>query len=88
MASLCRRPNGSATVADLAGLEELVLWPKLFRRIVPYLASGFSDFDGFDAWSRADPVNHDDELFLLDKLERGNLHDVVRGIGHQIQLMV
>jgi hypothetical protein len=80
--------KGPATVADLAGLEQLVLWPKLFRRIVPYLASGFPDFDGFDAWLRADPVNRDDELFLLDKLERGNLHDVVRGIGPQIQLTV
>jgi hypothetical protein len=79
-------PNGPATVADLAALEQLVIWPKLFRRIVPYLASGFPDFDGFDAWLRADPVHRDDELFLLDKLERGNMHDVVRGVGHQIQL--
>jgi hypothetical protein len=74
-------PDGAATIANLAALEQLVLWPKLFRRIVPYLASGFGDFDGFDAWLRADPVNRDDELFLLDKLERGNMHDVVRGIG-------
>jgi Lamin Tail Domain len=81
-------PDGSATVADLAGLEQLVIWPKLFRRIVPYLASGFSDFDGFDGWLRADPVHRDDELFLLEKLERGNMHDVVRGVGHQIQLTV
>ena len=81
-------PNGPATVADLAGLEELVVWPKLFRRIVPYLASGFSDFDGFDAWLQADPVNRDDELLLLEKLERGNMHDVVRGIGQRIQLTV
>jgi hypothetical protein len=81
-------PDSPATVANLAGLEQLVLWPKLFRRIVPYLASGFGDFDGFDAWLRADPVHRDDELFLLDKLERGNMHDVVRGVGQQIQLTV
>jgi hypothetical protein len=81
-------PDGAATIANLAGLEQLVSWPKLFRRIVPFLASGFGDFDGFDAWLRADPVNRDDELFLLDKLERGNMHDVVRGIGQQIQLTV
>ena len=48
---------------------------------MPYLAAGFPDFDGFDAWLRADPVNRDDELFLLDRLERGNLHDVVRAAG-------
>ncbi|MFG1710290.1 lamin tail domain-containing protein [Nonomuraea sp. M3C6] len=79
-------PNGAAVVADLAAAEELVMWPKLFRRIVPYLAAGFTSFDGFDAWLRADPVNRDDELFLLRKLERGNLHDVVKGAGQQIQL--
>jgi endonuclease YncB( thermonuclease family) len=81
-------PDGAATVAGLAGLEQLVIWPKLFRRLVPYLASGFGDFDGLDAWLRADPVNRDDELFLLDKLEPGNMHDVIRGVGQQIQLTV
>jgi endonuclease YncB( thermonuclease family) len=81
-------PDGPAPVADLAGLEQLVTWPKLFRRIVPYLAAGFTDFDGFDAWLRADPVHRDDALFLLDRLEPGNIHDVVRGAGQQIQLTV
>jgi hypothetical protein len=81
-------PNGPAAVADLAALEQLVMWPKLFRRIVPYFAAGFSDFDGFDAWLRADPVHRDDALFLLDRLEPGNIHDVVHGAGAQIQLTV
>jgi hypothetical protein len=48
-------PDGAATVADLAALARLVVWPKLFRRVVPYLAAGFGDFDGFDAWLRARP---------------------------------
>jgi endonuclease YncB( thermonuclease family) len=81
-------PNGAATVPGLEAAEQLVMWPKLFRRIVPYLAEGFPDFDGFDAWLRADPVHRDDELFLIDKLERGNLHDVVRASGQQLQLTV
>ncbi|MBB5778739.1 lamin tail domain-containing protein [Nonomuraea jabiensis] len=81
-------PNGAATVTGLADAESLVTWPKLFRRVVPYLAAGFTDFDGFDAWLRADPVNRDDEVFLLTKLERGNLHDVIKGAGQQIQLTV
>lgn len=81
-------PDEAATIADLAALEQLVIWPKLFRRLVPYLAAGFTDFDDFDGWLRADPVNRDDELFLLTTLERGNMHDVIRGAGHQIQLTV
>jgi len=81
-------PNGPARVAGLAQLEELVIWPKLFRRIVPYLAAGFRDFNGFDGWLRADPVNRDDAVFLLDRLEPGNLHDIVRAVGSEIQLTV
>ena len=88
MARSTADPDGAATVADLGELEGLVIWPKLFRRIVPYLASGFGNFDSFDAWLRADPVHRDDELFLIDKLEQGNMHDVVRGVGQQIQLTV
>ncbi|MFI7632978.1 lamin tail domain-containing protein [Nonomuraea sp. NPDC049400] len=81
-------PNGPAAIGSLGDAERLVIWPKLFRRIVPYLAAGFTDFDGFDAWLRADPVNRDDEVFLLGKLERGNLHDVIKGAGQRIQLTV
>jgi hypothetical protein len=62
------------------------MWPKLFRRIVPYLAAGFSTFDGFDAWLRTDPVNRDDELFLLNRMERSNMHDVINASANQIQL--
>ena len=79
-------PNGAATVADLADLQRQAIWPKLFRRVVPYLASGFTDFDGFDSWLRADPVNRDDELFLINRLERGNMHDIIRASGNRIQL--
>ncbi|GGT02003.1 lamin tail domain-containing protein [Nonomuraea spiralis] len=79
-------PDGPAEVASLEALTGLVMWPKLFRRLVPYLATGASDLDGFDAWLRADPVNRDDAVFLLDKLEHGNLHDVIRASGTRIQL--
>ncbi|GGL09849.1 lamin tail domain-containing protein [Mangrovihabitans endophyticus] len=81
-------PNGAATVTDLDALQQLVLWPKLFRRLVPYLASGRTDFDGFDAWLRADPVHRDDRLFRLDVLEAANMHDVIRGAGDTIQMIV
>jgi hypothetical protein len=79
-------PSGAARIRDLAGLQELVVWPKLFRRVATYLATGFSDLDGFDAWLRADPVHRDDVLFLLDRLEPGNMHDVISAAGQSIQL--
>ncbi|MFI5956237.1 lamin tail domain-containing protein [Cryptosporangium sp. NPDC051539] len=79
-------PNGAATIPDLATLETLAIWPKLFRRLVPYFATGATDFDGLDAWLRADPVNRDDELLLLATAERSNMHDVIKASGTQIQL--
>jgi Lamin Tail Domain len=81
-------PDGPATVTGLADLQGLVLWPKLFRRLVPFLASGATTFDGFDAWLRADAVNRDDRLFRLDIGEEANMHDVVHGVGQRIQLTV
>ncbi|MFI5492320.1 lamin tail domain-containing protein [Actinoplanes sp. NPDC051859] len=81
-------PDGAATVTDLAALQQLICWPKLFRRLVPFLATGAADFDGFDAWLRSDPVHRDDSLFLLDRLETGNLHDIVEAAGHRIRLTV
>jgi endonuclease YncB( thermonuclease family) len=80
-------PNLKATIANLDALQGLVMWPKLFRRLVPYLAAGNTTFDAFDAWLRADPVDRDDTIFLLqDPPEPGNLHDVITAVGQQIQL--
>ncbi|HKS99278.1 MAG TPA: lamin tail domain-containing protein [Rugosimonospora sp.] len=79
-------PDAAATVTDPTGLQQVAMWPKLFRRLVPYLATGTGSLDGFGAWLRADPVNRDDAVFLLDRLEDGNLHDVIRASGHRVQL--
>ncbi|WP_066363077.1 lamin tail domain-containing protein [Herbidospora mongoliensis] len=78
-------PGRPATVtADT--LDETIIWPKLFRRLVPYFAAGHPNFDQFDAWLRADPVHRDDALWLIEKQELGNLHDVVRASGNTIEL--
>jgi hypothetical protein len=79
-------PDSTATVPDLATLETFAIWPKLFRRLVPYLATGATGLDGFDSWLRADPVNRDDALFFLDRGESGNLHDLVVASGHRVHL--
>jgi endonuclease YncB( thermonuclease family) len=63
----------------LAGMEELqtlVMWPKLFRRLAAYFASGFFGLDDFEDWLRADPRDRDDRV-LLPGGELGNIHDVI-----------
>jgi endonuclease YncB( thermonuclease family) len=76
------------SVTGVSALGNLVIWPKLFRRVVSYFAAGNRDFDGFDAWLRADSVNRDDAIHLLKTGKLGNLHDVVKAAGKSIQLTV
>lgn len=79
-------PDQPALIADRDALETLVIWPKLFRRLVPYFAAGNTSLDGFDGWLRADPVDRDDSLLLQNPTEPGNMHDIIRASGQTIQL--
>jgi len=56
-------------------LSTMVMFPKLYRRLVAYFTTGATDLAGFDAWVRADPVQRDDRA-LLPTGESGHLHDL------------
>ncbi len=75
----------AARITGLDMLQQLVIWPKLFRRLAPYFVQGHTNFDALDAWLRADAVNRDDRL-LLPTLELGNMHDLIVEDGEQIRL--
>ena len=75
----------SAYIPGLNELQELVLWPKLFRRLVSYFQSGFTGLSKFDEWLRVDPVNRDDRV-LLPTIELGNMHDLMHVEGDTIRL--
>ncbi len=61
----------------LGQLQKLVIWPKLFRRLVTYFKSGKIGLGGFDSWLRQSGKK-DDELWIISKGEKGNMHDVIR----------
>lgn len=63
-----------APMRDLADLQALVMWPKLFRRLAAYFGEGHVGLGEFDAWIRDDRIRRDDTLRLPDG-ERGNMHD-------------
>ena len=66
----------SATFAvDPATLEDLVIWPKLFRRLASYFGDAFSDLSGFEAWMRRDPRNRDDRLLLPEEYD-AHMHNI------------
>jgi hypothetical protein len=63
-------------INGLDELETMVMWPKLFRRLVSFFAAGFADLTDLDGWLREDPIQRDDRL-LLPNGELGNMHDLV-----------
>lgn len=75
----------SAEVPDLAAATALVMWPKLFRRLVSYFQGRNVGLAGFDAWLRQDARNRDDFL-QLPTGEIGNMHDLVEVAGDTIRL--
>jgi endonuclease YncB( thermonuclease family) len=75
----------SATIADLAGLQGLVMWPKLFRRLAAYFSQGHAGLAEFDGWIRDDPVGRDDSLRLPNG-EKANMHDAYSVTGNSLKL--
>jgi Lamin Tail Domain/Staphylococcal nuclease homologue len=69
-------PQTPALLRNLADAEAMVIWPKLFRRLVSYFGEGHVGLADFENWLRSDPVNRDDSIILPDR-ELGNMHDVL-----------
>jgi endonuclease YncB( thermonuclease family) len=78
-------PGKPADIAGLDDLQQLAIWPKLFRRLVPYFREDNTGFAALDAWLRADPKNRDDRL-LLPNRELGNMHDLIDAHADRIVL--
>jgi hypothetical protein len=85
-------PSESLTLAqaiqprNLADLQPLVMFPKLYRRLVSYFRDGApTDLTGFDAWIRADPRDRDDRA-LLPTGEMGNMHDLYAVDANDLRL--
>jgi endonuclease YncB( thermonuclease family) len=77
-----------ADITDLSDLPNMVMFPKLYRRLVKYFDSGFIGLAAFDAWIRADSTTRDDRA-LLPTQELGNLHDLydIGANGIQLQFL-
>ncbi len=66
----------STEIAGLEELQQLVLWPKLFRRLAAYFQSGYTSLSMLDSWLRADPKDRDDRLIFPNR-ELGRKHDLI-----------
>jgi endonuclease YncB( thermonuclease family) len=75
----------SAEINNSAQLQELVMWPKMFRRFAAFYHDGHTDLSTFDSWLREDPV-HRDDLLLFPGRELGNMHDLVKINGNEVKI--
>ena len=64
----------AAQPTGVADLSDLVIFPKLYRRLVDYFGDGHTDLTAFDTWVRAQPDR--DDPAQLPSGERGNLHNL------------
>jgi endonuclease YncB( thermonuclease family) len=72
-------------IANLADAQTLVMWPKLFRRLVAYFQASNTGLDQFDDWIRDDPARRDDTLRLPNG-EKANMHDTYLIDGDTLRL--
>lgn len=80
-------PDSAADVSGGgAAIRELVMWPKLFRRLATYFAGGFRGLDGFVPWLLANPAERDDALVLSDTGAVVRLHQLLEVAGSSIRL--
>lgn len=77
--------DSPALIRSLADAQALIMWPKLFRRLVAYFDEGHVGLGQFDTWIRDDPIHRDDTLRLPDG-EKGNMHDTYLIDGDTVRL--
>ena len=65
-----------ARVQDEADLEQLAIWPKLYRRLMKYFADGNIGIAGFTDWLQA-VGSRDDAVWIIPEARLGNLHHIV-----------
>jgi endonuclease YncB( thermonuclease family) len=71
-------------IKDINGLQELIMWPKLFRRLSKYFKGNNSGLIGFDGWLRS---NTDEDIpLLLPDGKSGYLHDAYQINGDTLRL--
>jgi endonuclease YncB( thermonuclease family) len=85
-------PTRPAEGVNKKTIQELVIWPKLFRRTVAYFNEGYTTLDDFQEWLQEQGQGRDDDQILI--LDAGGrprltyLHDVVIASGNSLQLTI
>lgn len=79
-------PGSEVTITDLNALEEMAMWPKLYRRLVRYFNAGYEGLGRFIPWLKEDITNRDDRLILPDH-SLGNMHSAIEVSNNRIRML-
>jgi endonuclease YncB( thermonuclease family) len=74
-------------VTSIDDLENLAIWPKLYRRLFKFFKAGNDTVEDFDGWLRADPHGRDDQIWIIPQAHLGNIHDIVEVSGDNIKML-
>ena len=79
-------PSKPATIPNIQVLQDLVIFPKFFRRMISFFGSGHTSLEQLDMWLRQDP-KHRDDFVLLPNREIANMHDLIEVDGDTIRML-
>jgi len=74
-------------VNNADNLEQLSMWPKLYRRLFTYFADDNTGIGDFEEWLR-DDGKRDDELWIISRGEFGNMHDIFTITDNEIRMTI
>jgi len=74
-------------INNIADLENIALWPKLYRRLFKFYKEGNNNIANFDNWLRAEPASRDDQVWIISEAHLGNIHDVFEQSDQSIRML-
>jgi hypothetical protein len=74
----------SSRINGLSDLQEMVMLPKLFRRLADFFVVAEDTLSGFDSWVQEDEKR--DDVLILPSGEVGNLHDLYEVADDSLKL--
>jgi endonuclease YncB( thermonuclease family) len=72
------RTSKPTSIPDLDALEEVAIWPKLFRRLVAFFEDGNDDTRDFTSWLRDEPRKRDDAMLVMSTGVETTLSELIR----------
>lgn len=72
-------------VEHLEDIEEISIWPKLYRRLIRFFKETSLNIEDFKSWLRSD-LDNDDQIYFFEENSLGRLHNLLEIDGNTIKM--